>query len=122
YRPPRQYGVGDAVRRLAVVQPGSAGPGLFHYHPAADDLAGRGRPWLRAARHAAVHHAFARHGVARRRAVYGVRYAGRRPAGSMDGGVFPASRRLRYESARSDRRAVLAYRSFPGLVLATHAD
>ena len=46
--------------------------------------------------------------------------ARRRPAGPVDHAVLPAPRACRHESAGGDRRAGLALRAFPDLVLAAH--
>ena len=46
--------------------------------------------------------------------------ARRRPAGSMDHAILPAARPRQDEPAGSDRRAGLAFRAFPDLVLAAH--
>ena len=69
---------------------------------------------------APAHHALADHGAARRRAVHGLGFARRRPAGSMDHAVLPAPCPRQTEPAGSDRRAGLALRAFPDLVLAAH--
>ena len=50
----------------------------------------------------------------------GLGLAGRRRPGSMDHADVPAPRPLRHESAGIDRRAGLAFRTFPELVLAAH--
>ena len=60
------------------------------------------------------------HGAARRRAVHGLGLARRRPAGPVDHAVLPAPRSRQHEPAGSDRRAGLAFRAFPDLVLAAH--
>ena len=59
-------------------------------------------------------------GAARRRAVSRLGLARRRPAGPVDHAVLPAPRPCRHEPAGGDRRAGLAYRAFPLLVLAAH--
>ena len=86
----------------------------------ADVLAG-GRPsGLARAGQAAAHHAVADAGAARRRALSRLGLARRRPAGPVDHAVLPAPRPRRHESAGGDRRAGLALRAFPDLVLAAH--
>ena len=116
----RQHGVGDAVGRLAAIVAGDPGARLLPRHPRADVLARGGPSGLARARQAAAHHAVADDGAARRRAVSGLGLARRRPAGSMDHAAVPAPRPLRHEPAGGDRRAGLALRAFPDLVLAAH--
>ena len=60
------------------------------------------------------------HGAARRRALSRLGLARRRPAGPVDHAVLPAPRPRRHQSAGGDRRAGLALRAFPDLVLAAH--
>ncbi len=64
--------------------------------------------------------AVADHGAARRRAVSRLGFARRRSAGSVDHAVLPAPRPLQPQSPGGDRRAGLALRAFPDLVLAAH--
>ena len=52
--------------------------------------------------------------------LHGLGLARRRPAGSVDHAVLPAARPRQHEPAGSDRRAGLAFRAFPDLVLAAH--
>ena len=59
-------------------------------------------------------------GAARRRRLPRLGLARRRPAGPVDHAVLPAPRPRRDESAGGDRRAGLALRAFPDLVLAAH--
>ncbi len=59
-------------------------------------------------------------GAARRRRLPGLGLARRRPAGPVDHAVLPAPRPRRHEPAGGDRRAGLALRAFPDLVLAAH--
>ena len=96
------------------------GARLLPRHARADVLARRGPSGLARARQAAAHHADAVDGAARRRALSGLGHAGRRPAGSMDHADVPAPRPCRHEPARGDRRAGLALRTFPVVVLAAH--
>ena len=69
---------------------------------------------------APAHHALTDHGATRRRTVHGLGIARRRPAGPMDHAVLPAACPRQFEPAGSDRRAGLALRTFPDLVLAAH--
>ncbi len=93
---------------------------LLPRQPRTDVLAG-GRPsGLARAGKTPAHHALAHHGVARRRAVSLLGFARRRSAGSMDHAVPPAARPRQDEFAGGDRRAGLALRAFPDLVLAAH--
>ena len=69
---------------------------------------------------AAAHDAVADSGAARRRALSGLGFARRRPAGSMDHAVLPAPCAFQHEHAGSDRRAGLALGAFPDFVLAAH--
>ena len=85
------------------------------------DLLARGRPALVAgAGQAAAHDADAHPRPSRRRAVHGLGFAGRRPAGAVDHADVPAPCPLRHEPAGGDRRAGLAQRALPLLVLAAH--
>ena len=59
-------------------------------------------------------------GAARRRRLPRLGLARRRPAGPVDHAVLPAPRPRRHEPAGGDRRAGLALRAFPDLVLAAH--
>ena len=119
-RPGRQHGDGDAVRRLAAILAGHPRARLLPRHPRPDVLAG-GRPsGLARARQAAAHDAVADLGAARRRRLSRLGLARRRPAGPVDHAVLPAPRPRRDESAGGDRRAGLALRAFPDLVLAAH--
>ena len=86
----------------------------------ADVLARGGPSGLARARQAAAHDAVADPGAARRRAVPGLGHARRRPAGPVDDAALPAPRPRRHEPAGGDRRAGLALRAFPDLVLAAH--
>ena len=79
-----------------------------------------GHPAALGARQAAAHHAVADHGAARRRAVSRLGLARRRRPGSVDHAIFHAPRPCRHEHAGVDRRAGLAFRAFPELVLAAH--
>ena len=119
-RPGRQHGVGDAVRRLAAILAGDPRARLLPRHACADVLAG-GRPSRRAgAGQAAAHDALAHARAARRRILPRLGLARRRPAGSMDHAAVHAPRPRRDEPAGGDRRAGLALRAFPDLVLAAH--
>src|SRR6202042_1471874 len=69
---------------------------------------------------AAAHDSLADHGAPRWRALPRLGLARRRRPGSMDHADVPAPRPLRHESAGSDRRAGLAFRTFPELVLAAY--
>ena len=116
----RQHGLGDAVGRLAAWLAGRAGARLPGRH-ARPDLLARGRPALLAgAGQAAAHHPHAHPRPSRRRAVHVLGLAGRRPAGAVDHADVPAPRPLRHEPAGGDRRAGLAQRALPLLVLAAH--
>src|SRR5690606_21159679 len=120
HRQRRQHGGRHAIGGLAVVQPGGARPGFFTDDTPADDLAGRWRGGPAAARRAPLHHAVSRHGIARRATLYGVRHTGRRPAGPMDRGFFPAPCIVRHELAGGHRQPVLAYRPLSLFVLSAH--
>ncbi|MHC2749485.1 hypothetical protein ACVIWV_004939 [Bradyrhizobium diazoefficiens] len=120
HRQGRQYGLLDAIGRLAAIFADHSGARLLPRQPRADVLAG-GRPSRRAcAGQAAAHHAVADHGAARRRAVSRLGLAGRRPAGPMDHAILPAPRPLQSQPSGIDRRTGLAFRAFPDLVLAAH--
>ena len=119
-RPGRQHGVVDAIRRLAAILAGDSRTRLLPRHPRPDVLARRGPSGRARARQAPAHHADADHGAARRRALSRLGLARRRPAGPVDHAVVPAPRPCRHESAGGDRRAGLAFRAFPVVVLAAH--
>ena len=82
---------------------------LDENHPAALD-AGK----------AAAHDIVADARAARRRILSRLGLARRRPAGPVDHAILPAPRARENEPAGSDRRAGLALRAFPDLVLAAH--
>ena len=108
-----QRGHRDAERRLAVVLAGHPRARVLPRDAGADV-----RPRPRAARHdragqAAADHAEPDAGAARRRAVRGVRHAGRGSAGPVDARVLPEPRALRDEPAAGDR--------LPGVPLQAHA-
>jgi gamma-glutamyltranspeptidase/glutathione hydrolase len=69
---------------------------------------------------AAAHDAVADLGAARWQGLARLGLARRRPAGPVDPADVPASRPCRHEPAGGDRRAGLAHRTFPRLVLAAH--
>ena len=92
-RPVRQPGRGHAERRLAAELAGHPRPRLLPGHPRPDVHAGAGLRQLAGAAPAAAHHAVAEPGAARRRALPGVRHAGRRPAGPVVAAVLPEPRR-----------------------------
>ncbi len=79
-----------------------------------------GHPGRARAGQAAAHDALADARAARRRALSRLGLARRRPAGSMDDAAVHAPRPCRDEPAGGDRRAGLAFRAFPDLVLAAH--
>ena len=116
----RQHDLGDAVRRLAAVLAGHPRARLLSRHPRADVLAGGGPSRRARAGQASAHHALADARAARRRILSRLGLARRRPAGSMDDAAVHAPRPCRHESAGGDRRAGLALRAFPDLVLAAH--
>ena len=119
-RPGRQHDFVDAVGRLAAFLAGDPRARLLPRHPRADVLA-PGRPSGSARpRPAAAHHAVTDDGAARRRAVPRLGLARRRRAGSVDRAILFASCPRRHEYAGIDRRAGLAFRAFPELVLAAH--
>ena len=116
----RQHDLGDAVGRLAAILAGHSRPRLLPRQPRPDVLA-RGKPSGRAgARQTPAHDAIADHGAARRRALSRLGLARRRPAGPVDHAILPAPRPCQDEPAGGDRRAGLALRAFPDLVLAAH--
>ena len=93
---------------------------LLPRQPRADVLAGRKSSRGAGAGKTPAHHALADHGAARRRAVHGLGLARRRPAGPVDHAILPAACPRQPQSAGGDRRAGLALRTFPDLVLAPH--
>ena len=111
---------GDTLRRLAAVVAGHSRTRLLPRQPRADVLARGKSPCFAGARKAPAHHAQPDDGAPRRRAVSGLGIARRRSAGSMDHAVLPAARPCQTEFAGSHRRAGLALRTFPDLVLAAH--
>jgi gamma-glutamyltranspeptidase/glutathione hydrolase len=87
------------------------------------DLLSRREPSQRArARKAPSHHAHAVARDARRRAVPGLRHAGRRSAGSMDFPVLPEPGRVRDESAGGNRGAKIFHAALSLHVLSAQLD
>ena len=100
-------------------------PRLPARHARADVLAGGRTAGLAGARQAAALDAFGRHGPARRQALHELGHARRRPAGPVELPVLPAPRAqsgtdAEDEHAGGHRRAGLAHRALPALVLAAH--
>ena len=120
HRPGRQHDLGHAVRRLAAILARDSRTRLLPRQPRADVLAGGKPPGSAGAGQASAHHAVADDRAARRRAVSRLGIARRRPAGSVDHAILPAARPCQTEFAGSDRRAGVAFRAFPDLVLAAH--
>ena len=116
----RQHGLGHALGRLAARLAGRARARLPDRHARPDHVARGGPALLAGARQAAAHHADADARAPRRRAVHGLGVARRRPAGAVDHPDVPAPRPLRHEPAGGDRRAGLAQRALPLLLLAAH--
>ena len=96
------------------------GTRILSRHPRADVLARRGPSGRARARQAPAFDADADDGAARRRTLSRLGLARRRPAGPMDHADVPAARACRPEFAGGDRRAGLALRAFPVVVLAAH--
>ena len=125
HRQGRQHVHGHAVGRLAAVLAGDPGTRLAARHARADVLAG-GRPArIAGSRQTAALYPVGRHGPARRQTIHDLGHARRRSAGPVELPVLPAPRPPRqrhaaYEHAGGDRRAGLAHRAFPAVVLAAH--
>ena len=113
HRPLGQHGVGDAERRLAAELAGDPRPRLRPHHARADVLARGGAAGQPGAAQAAAHHADAVAGAARRRALPGLRHAGRRPAGPVVAECIPTPCAFRPQPAGGDRRAGIPHRAFP---------
>ena len=118
--PRRQHDFGHAVRRLAAIFAGDPGARLWAGHPRPDVLAGGESPGLAGTRQAPAHHVVADAGAARRRTLPRLGLARRRPAGPVDHPVLSAARPCRVQSPGGDRRAGLAFGTFPDFVLAAH--
>src|SRR5262249_29974522 len=110
----------DSVRRLAAVLAGDSGAWIRPWHAGADVLARREPPGLAQARQAPAHHAVPHLGAARRRTIPGLGFAWRRPARPVDDAVLPAPGPWGPQSSGGDRRAGLALRALPDLILAPH--
>src|SRR5206468_4044362 len=97
---------------------GHSGTRLLHGYARADVLAEDGFAEQSGAAETAAQHAFAELRVARRQALDGVRYAGRRAAGSMGADLLPAHDPLRPQYPAGDRHAELPLRALAEQLLA----
>ena len=120
HRQGRQHVHGDAVGRLAAVSPVIPELGFRSARAAQMFWLDERHARRAGARQAAAHDADADAGAARRRALHELGHAGRRPAGPVELAVLPAPRPSRHEPAGGDRRAGLAHRALPVVVLAAH--
>ena len=116
-RPLGQYGLGDALRRLAAELAGHSLARLLPRLAHADVLAGGGPARLPRAGETAPHHAQPLIRLPRRRALDGFRHAGRRRAGPVVADLLPAPCPPRPEPPGGDRCADLPEPPFPVVLL-----
>ena len=118
-RPEWKPGLGDAVGRVAPLEPGCTRAGLPARDKGADVQPRGGASERVATRQATTDHPQPLACLPRRGAVHGLRHAGRRCPGSMDSQLLHCARRLRTERPAGHRRPELLDPAFSELLLST---